>query len=340
MHDLDTLITDSSEKLHLIRKIEFNGGQTLAPARINYVTLGTPQHDSDGHINNAVLLIHGTASSWQIYAENWWSIQMYGPGQPLDLRSTFVILSDNIGAGSSSKPSDGMRMEFPSYQHCDVVRAQHDLVTNQLGIKQLRAVIGSSYGGRLTWQWAVQYPDAVKGIIPMIASPFALAGRRGMQDYLGIEPLLLDPTWDGGNYNETPRNFPLAIMAYWILMSGVSHLWNAAPTRERSLRHLPRLADKIASKLDANDWIYQLRANDGFNVAPQLEEIQAQVLAIAVDGDEMVPAELGQLDEAKQRLGDKMDIFLARDSGRGHAALQHELGACAPKITQFLKSLK
>jgi len=339
MHDLDTLITKGSEKLHLIHNIEFNSGQTLAAVHINYVTLGTPQHDSDGQIINAVLLVHGTASSWRMYAESWWSSQMYGPGQPLDLSCTFVILSDNLGAGSSSKPSDGLRMEFPSYQHSDVARAQHDLVTNQLGIKQLRAVIGSSYGGRLAWQWAVQYPHAVKGIIPMIASPFALAGRRGMQDYLGIEPLLIDPTWDGGNYNETPQNFPLAIMAYWIFMSGVNHLWNAAPTRERSLGHLPRLAEKIAAKLDANDWIYQLRANDTFNVSPRLEEIQAQVLAIAVDGDEMVPVELGQLDEAKRRLGDKMDIVLARDSGRGHAALQHELGACAPKISQFLKSL-
>jgi homoserine O-acetyltransferase len=80
---------------------------------------------------------------------------MYGPGQPLDLGHTFVVISDNIGAGGSSKPSDGLRMAFPHYQHSDVVRAQHDLVTNQLGIQQLHAVIGNSYGGRLSWQWGM-----------------------------------------------------------------------------------------------------------------------------------------------------------------------------------------
>jgi homoserine O-acetyltransferase len=339
MHDLETLLANEGEKQHVIRNMPFNSGQELESACINYVTLGTPQHDLDGQINNAVLLIHGTASNWRMYTEDWWSGHMYGPGQPLDLSRTFVVLSDNIGAGSSSKPSDGMRMEFPSYQHGDVVRAQNDLVTNQLGIQQLRAVIGSSYGGRLAWQWAVQYPHAARGIIPMIASPCALAGRRGMQDYLGIEPLLIDPTWEGGNYQQPPRNFPLAIMAYWIFMSGVNHLWNTAPTRERALRHLPRLAEKIAAKLDANDWIYQLRANDDFNVSLKLEDIQAQVLAIAVDGDEMVPVELGQLEETRQRLGDKMEIVLAKDSGRGHAALQHEIAACAPKMNQFLNAL-
>ena len=184
MADRGTFAVNSGEKFHLIDNFQFESGQTLALARINYTTLGTPQLDSSGLIQNAVLLIHGTASNWRIYTQDWWANSMYGPGQPLDLGQTFVIISDNIGAGGSSKPSDGLRMNFPSYQHGDVVRAQHDLVTNHLGINQLRAVIGSSFGGRLAWQWAIQYPQAAKSIIPMVASPFPLAGRRGMQDYL------------------------------------------------------------------------------------------------------------------------------------------------------------
>ena len=264
---------------------------------------------------------------------------MYGPGQPLDLGHTFVVISDNIGAGGSSKPSDGLRMAFPHYQHSDVVRAQHDLVTNQLGIQQLHAVIGNSFGGRLSWQWGIQYPEALKCMIPMIASPFPLAGRRGMQDYLAIEPLLIDPSWNGGNYVEPPHNFPLALMNYWIFMSGVNHLWKAAPTRELSLQHLPKLVAKIAATMDANDWIYQLRANDGFDVSQSLETIQAQILAIGVDGDEMVPVELGQLEETKRRLGGNIELVQIKDSGRGHAALQHAIKNCAPTIQRFLKSI-
>lgn len=329
------------EKLHLIDDFQLESGHTLAQARINYTTLGTPQHDLSGQIQNAVLLIHGTATSWQIFTEDWWGNTMYGPGQPLDLNQTLVVVSDNLGAGGSSKPSDGLRMNFPSYQHGDIVRAQHDLVANHMGIKQLRAVIGSSLGGRLAWQWAIQYPQAAKGIIPMIASPYALAGRRGMQDYLGIEPLLIDPSWEGGNYLHPPRNFPLAIMSYWIFMSGVNHLWKVAPTRELALRHLPALAKKIAAELDANDWIYQLRANDEFDAALSLDAIEAQVLAIAIDGDEMVPPELGQLEAARQRLTGKMQIVQLSDpgSGKGHASLQHILKTCALKISEFLESL-
>ena len=130
-------------------------------------------------------------------------------------------------------------------------------------------------------------------------------------------------------------------MTYWIFMSGVNHLWRAAPTRELALRHLPRLAKKIAAKLDANDWIYQLRANDTFNAAQSLEAIEAQVLAVVIDGDEMVPVELGQLEEARRILAEKMEIVEISDSGtgKGHTSLQHVLQACAQKINEFLKLL-
>ena len=219
-----------------------------------------------------------------------------------------------------------------------MVHARRSLVSNKLGIKQLRAVIGSSYGGRLPWQWAIQYPNEVKGIIPVIASPCTLAGRRGMQYSLGIEPLLIGRTWDGSNYQEPPRNFSIAIMAYWIFTSEVNNLRNDTPTRELSLRH-PRLAAKIAAKLDTNDGIYQLRANDGFNASLALDLIQTQVLAIAIDGDEMAPAELGQLEETRLRPGKEIEVILAKDFRGVTAALQHEIEACAPKTKQFLKTL-
>jgi homoserine acetyltransferase len=53
---------------------------------------------------------------------------------------------------------------------------------------RLKAVIDSSYGSRLAWQWAIQHPSMVQGVIPIITCPFPVAGRRDMQDFLAIEP--------------------------------------------------------------------------------------------------------------------------------------------------------
>jgi hypothetical protein len=58
------------------------------------------------------------------------------------------ITDGTTGAGKSSKPSDRLRMQFPRYTHADVVKAQYALLTEKLGIYQLHAVIGISYGAR------------------------------------------------------------------------------------------------------------------------------------------------------------------------------------------------
>src|SRR3989454_11986763 len=172
---------------------------------------------------------------------------MYGPGQPLDTGKYFVIASDTIGSGKSSKPSDDLRMQFPRYTLTDVVKAQRALLTEKLDVRQLHAVIGISYGGRQAWQWSVQYPEFMRGVVPIVSSPFPNAGRRGMQDFLGIEPLLRDPTWNQGVYTDQPRNFPLAVMAYWMLLGGAGHLWGVAPTRERSFQRSEEHTSELQS---------------------------------------------------------------------------------------------
>ena len=64
------------------------------------------------------------------------------------------------GAGRSAKPSDGLRAKFPRYNHDDMVQAQHRLVTEVLGIRHLRLVMGNSMGGMHTWLWADKLLDS------------------------------------------------------------------------------------------------------------------------------------------------------------------------------------
>jgi homoserine O-acetyltransferase len=331
----------AKENSDVIKNFMFANGETLPELRINYVTWGNPKSDSAGHITNAVLLCHGTAGSWRSFASPWWANKLYGPRQPLDLTKYFVIASDALGAGKSSKPSDGLRMQFPTYTHADVVHAQYLLLTQGLRVQHLQAVMGISYGGRLAWQWGVQYPEFMRGIVPLIASPFPNAGRRGMQDFLGIEPLLRDPTWNHGVYTEQPRNLPLAIMTFWVFVDGAGHLWEVAPTREQAWQYLPDLAKRVGQNLDANDWIYQLRVSDGYDVASQLDRIKAHVLVVNMAGDEMVPVELGHIERALEKLGDKAEYVLVKEAaGYGHAAVSQTVDIYGPKIGAFLQQLE
>jgi len=57
--------------------------------------------------------------------------------QPLDLNRYYVILPDGIGHGKSSKPSDGMKTNFPKYNYEDMVDAHYRLVKEGLGLYTL-----------------------------------------------------------------------------------------------------------------------------------------------------------------------------------------------------------
>jgi homoserine O-acetyltransferase len=62
-----------------------------------------------------------------------------------------VIVPDAIGHGKSAKPSDGLRAKFPAYNYDDMVLAQYRLLTEGLGVRHVRLVIGNSMGGMHTW---------------------------------------------------------------------------------------------------------------------------------------------------------------------------------------------
>ena len=103
-------------------------GETLPELRIHYATLGKPHRNAKGEIDNAVMVLHGTGGSGRQFLVPQFADELYGPGQPLNIRRYWIILPDGIGHGASSKPSDGLRMRFPRYEYTDMVEAQYRLL--------------------------------------------------------------------------------------------------------------------------------------------------------------------------------------------------------------------
>ena len=138
-------------------------------------------------------MLHGTAGSRASMLTPAFAGELFGPGQPLDATKYFIIIPDAIGHGKSSKPSDGLRAKFPRYNYDDMVDAQYRLVTEGLGIRHLRLVIGNSMGGMHTWIWGVKYPDFMDALVPMASQPTEMASRNWMMRRLLIETIRNDP---------------------------------------------------------------------------------------------------------------------------------------------------
>ena len=290
----------------------FHSGETLPALRIHYTTIGSPSGEP-------VLVLHGTAGSGTGMLGAAFAGELFGPGQPLDATRYFIILPDAIGAGKSSKPSDGLRTRFPRYNYDDMVLAQYRLVTEGLGIRHLRLVLGNSMGGMHAWLWGVRYPDFMDAIVPMACQPTEMSGRNWMMRRMLIDSIRNDPDWKNGDYATQPRAVRVA-NAFWSIVSigGSQAYYKAAPTREKADKLVD---DRLAAPFtaDANDFLYQWESSADYNAAPGLDRIRAAVLAINSADDERNPPELGIMERELRRIpGARLYLIPASEDTRGH----------------------
>ncbi len=272
----------------------FHDGQVM-DLRQGYITLGEPT-------NPAVLILHGTGGTARGMLSPAFGGQLFGPGQPLDATRFFIIIPDSIGTGNSSKPSDGLRAAFPRYTYDDMVAAQHRLVTEGLGIRRLRLVLGNSMGGMMAWTWATNFPEAMDAIVPMASQPTAMAARNWMMRRLMIETVRRDPAYMGGNYTVQPASLLFANVMYGTgTNGGTLNLQRAAPTRAAADRLVEqRLA--APPPRDANDFIWQWDASRDYDPEPKLDRIRTRVLLINAADDERNPPETGITERALARI--------------------------------------
>lgn len=156
----------------VVRDFRFRSGEVLPELRLHYTTLGAPTGEP-------VVILHGTGQSGTTMLAAPFAGELFGPGQALDLARYYVILPDAVGHGKSSKPSDGLKAAFPRYDYADIVDAEYRLVTEHLGVRHARLVLGNSMGGMETWLFAAKYPDFTDIAVPMASSRWRCRAATG-----------------------------------------------------------------------------------------------------------------------------------------------------------------
>ena len=296
----------------IARDFKFHTGEIMPEVLLHYRTVGEPS-------GPPVLLLHGTSGSGAGLLTNAFAGELFGAGQPLDASKYFIILPDALGAGRSSKPSDGLRTKFPRYSSEDIVDAQYRLVSEGLGIRHLRLVLGNSGGGMQTWLWGEKYPGFMDVLVPMASQPTPMASRNWMLRRMMIETIRSDPEWNGGNYSKQPQSLRLANAFFGIATSGGTLAYQKlAPTREKADKLIDaRLAARPDS--DANDLIYQYDSARDYDPSPALDRIEATLLAINSADDERNPPETGITEQAIKRVKNgRLYLIPASEETRGH----------------------
>ncbi len=236
----------------------------------------------------------------------------FGPGRAIDPAKHFVVSVNLFGNGISSSPSNTPApfnaANFPVITLFDNIRAQYELLTQTLGVKQIALVTGWSMAGCQSFQWGAQYPDFVNAILPFCAS--AKTAEHNIVFLEGVKAALqADAVYDNGRYSETPVK---GLKAFGRIYAG----WAFSQTFYRKQMYRLKGFDTAEALLqdweqdhlewDANDLLCKLKtwqlgdisANDQYqnDFKAALRSIKAKTIVIACDNDLYFRGEDNQLE--------------------------------------------
>lgn len=291
----------------------------------------TLRYETYGHLNkakdNAILIGHALSGDHHCAGihrmtdrkSGWWN-NMIGPGKPIDTERFFVICSNVLGGcmGSTGPRSTDPRtgepygLDFPIISIRDMVDAQYALVTEELGLPMLHAVVGGSMGGMQALEWGRAYPDFVRRLLPMATTARQSAQAIAFNE-VGRIAITQDPRWNGGRYD--PQRGPDVGLAVARMMAHITYLSDqgmevkfgrerVAGSTARTLfdpefeveSYLRYQGRSFINRFDATSYLYITKAIDRFDLygpEGQLEEslrpVTARVLAIGFSSDWLFP---------------------------------------------------
>jgi homoserine O-acetyltransferase len=305
---------------YIAHNFHFGTGESLPELKLHYLTLGTPHRNAAGHVDNAVLLLHGTGGDAHSLFNPIFSTVLFGPGQPLDITKYYLIFPDDIGHGDSSKPSDGLHMKFPHYDYDDMVRSQHQMLVDGMHVDHLRLVLGTSMGCMQSFVWGEMYPAFADALMPLACNAVPLAGRNRMMRYMAIENIERDPAWKNGEYTSEPiEGLRSGVEMIFIMGLAPLQIQKNYPTREAAEKDVDSYLDHAVKVADANNLIYYVDASRNYDPSKDLAKITVPMMWINSADDFVNPPELGiAQQQVKEMPRAKFVLLPITDATRGH----------------------
>ena len=330
----------NATQLGSIGDLALQHGGILRGAELAYVTYGRLAADG----RNAVLLTHGYTSS-HLFAEGGtsdgsWSA-LVGPGLAIDTDRYFVVSSNMLGSSYGSTgprsidPATGRAYgrEFPRLTVADIVGAQRRLL-DRLGVRELVAVIGPSYGGFQAFTWGVEYPDFARALVPVTTG--LTVGRAidvaALDARLGLEP-------DG---SDAMIGALTALREATLRHYGIEAvLATRAPDSDDATRAaaVTALARGWAEVFHPYSLVVLGAAANELDVRPSLARLRARVLFVLSSSDALFPPTLAAPVMAALHAAGADATYHELDSPYGHLAPGLDAARWAPVLARFLAEL-
>ena len=331
----------SETRIARIGDLPLREGGVLRDAQLAYATWGTLAPDG----RNAILTTHGFTSSHTFVVDRGWAA-LVGPGKPIDTERYFVVSSNMLGSSYGStaprsiNPDTGVEYgpDFPLITLPDIVGAQKRLL-DSLGVTNLHAVVGNSYGGFQAFTWGVEYPGFMRGLVPVETAP----KMRAPFDEAGlIAQFAADPNWNGGHYyraggiHGTMTRLRIATLRNYGAEAGLRAQGLAPDAIEAELT---RQAAEWAHQFDAHSMLALGRAINRYDVTGQLGRITARMLYVISRTDNLFTPDLATWVMPALAAAGVDATYHEIDTEHGHMGSGADAAKWAPVLAGFLNAL-
>lgn len=333
-----------SSTLYTTSDFDLEKGGCFATLDLAYETYGTL--DADG--GNAILLGHGYTSNPHAGGPGGWWEELIGPGRAIDTDRFCVIASNMIGSSygstgpSHTDPGTGKPygLGFPDITTGDMIEAQCRLL-DHLGVGQLAAVVGFSYGGYLTFEWGTRHPDRMRALAPVAT------GITGRGDPASVTALIdrfaACPGWNGGDYYADKKGSGVYDVLVDMRVETLTNYGIAkqledtvAEPAERD-RQMRAMATGWAEEFDANSLIALRKAAIRYDAKPRAAAIKAPLLYVLSRTDALFPPSLGpETVDYLAGVGVSAE-YHALDSAYGHRGPSVDWAKWGPALKAFLE---
>lgn len=350
-------------------EVEFETYGELSPGRDNAIFIA-PALSGGAHCAGWDATAEERGRTWEATRPGWWD-DCVGPGKAFDTRRYFVVCASLLGGcygttgPADADPETGRPygQRFPIVTVGDWVEVEARLM-DHLGIDTLLAVAGGSLGGQQAIEWALRFPDRVRGCIPLAASS-SLPPMGIALNVVAREAILNDPHFRGGDYYDGPR--PDRGLGTARMLGHISYLsamslerkfgrrlqdrsdlsWSLAPDFQVE-SYLHHQAQSFARRFDANSYLAITRAMDYYDAADHgggdlveaVRRATCRWLVLAFESDWLYPPEECEKLARALEAAERPVRYVRVPSTYGHDAFLLEVAAVTDLVREFLAGLQ
>lgn len=284
--------------------LTLESGQRLNEITIAYHTYGKINEKGD----NVVWVCHALTANSDVF--DWWS-GLFGENDLFNPNDHFIVCANILGScygstGPLSENNDEKQPyyhQFPQLTVRDLASA-HEILRDQLGISQIKVLIGSSLGGMQALEWAFLLDGRLDNLMILasnaVHSPWGIAYNESQRMAIKADPTWQEETPEAGlNGMRVARSIALLSYRNYTTYLHSQQEDDVNKTDDfRASSYQRYQGEKLARRFNAYSYWHLSKIMDSHNVGRDrggveaaLKSIKTSTLVIGVDSDQIFPVE-------------------------------------------------